>query len=89
MSETNHFMVDGINEAITEAIRAGKDVFLIEISEPMWPGFKGSVPRNERRRREGTRFVNAYRGIPISIHSEWQWGWRLFIIDEDPEEIEA
>lgn len=87
--ETNHFMVDGISEAITEAIRAGKDVFSIQISEAMWPGFRGSVPRKERRQREGSRFVNAYRGVPISIHPEWEWGWRLFIIGEEPEEIEA
>lgn len=86
---TNPFMVDGIDEAITEATRAGKDVVSIQISEAMWPGFKGSVPRNERRQREGSRFVNAYRGIPISLHPEWEWGWRLFIIGEESEEIEA
>lgn len=89
MSETNPFLVDSVDEAITEAIRDGKDVMSIQISEAMWPGFKGSVPRNERRQREGSRFVNAYRGIPISLHPEWEWGWRLSIIDEELEEIAA
>lgn len=25
----------------------------------------------------GTRFFNAYRGVPIHIHDEWAWGWML------------
>lgn len=86
---TNPFMVDGINEAITEAIRGGREVLAIQISDGMWPGFKGSVPRKERRQRDGSRFVNAYRGIPISIHPEWEWGWRLFIVGEGPSEVES
>lgn len=85
--ETNPFLVDAIDEAITEAIRFGKEMLALQIAEPMWAGFKNSVPRKERRKREGSRFVNAYRRVPISIHPEWDWGWRLVIVGEDPMEI--
>lgn len=87
MNAINPFMVDGIDEAITEAIRADKQVLSLQISEAMWPGFKGSVPRNERRQRQGSRFITAYRGAPISIHPEWEWGWRLVIAGEEPLEV--
>lgn len=54
----------------------GEGCFLC-ISGELWPEFKQQVPRREYRKRQGTRFINAYRGVPISIHPEWSWGWQL------------
>lgn len=63
---------------IDEALDAGQgEGCILCLSEPAWADFKREVPRREYRKRQGTRFVNAYRGLPISIHDEWSWGWLL------------
>jgi len=88
-TEVNPFLVQAIDDAIDAAWDAHKDVLTLQIAESMWAGFKGSVPRKERRQRQGTRFVNAYRTVRISIHPEWEWGWRLVVAGDEMMEVSA
>lgn len=66
-----------IDRAIDDERRERGEPRYLMISESAWPAFKAAVPRNEYRKRTGTRFINAYRGIPISLHDEWAYGWSL------------
>ena len=74
----------GAREKIHAALDRGEgENCRLCLSEPVWLEFKREVPRGEYRQRRGTRFVNAYRGRPISIHDEWSWGWMLVPIGEE------
>lgn len=69
-------MIDKINVAVDGFVARGERGWLA-MSESAWKQFKSEVPRRQYRKRTGTRFINAYRGVPISIHDEWSWGWSL------------
>lgn len=73
----NGALVAAIDQLIEQDRAAGIDHHYLMISAGVWPRFKQAVGRDNYRERRGTRFINAYRGIPISIHDEWSWGWDL------------
>lgn len=77
MTEDNEVIGNAVNRAINEAVAAGSSIVSLQMSEQAWTAFKSAVPRNQRRQRQGTRFVTAYRAVPISIHPTWEGGWRL------------
>lgn len=72
----------GVGSAIRPKVDAAIDRgeatgCVLAFSTAAWSEFKRQVPRREYRKRQGTRFINAYRDVPISLHDEWAWGWQF------------
>lgn len=68
-------MLAKVNRTLDIAEKLGEPIAALMFSLPAFETFKKAVPRKAYRQRKGTRFVNAYRGLPIELHDEWSWGW--------------
>jgi hypothetical protein len=66
-----------IDRTIDMAEADAKPLAALMMSPPAFAELKRITPRKQYRKRQGTRFINAYRGIPIELHDEWSWGWML------------
>lgn len=66
-----------IDAAINIAEADGTPLAALMMSPPAFETLKRIIPRKQYRKRQGTRFINAYRGVRIDIHDEWSWGWML------------
>lgn len=75
---------DAIDNAIDREIADTGKPRMLMISTAAWPTFKAQVSFIERTRRKGLRLLREYRGIPISLHDEWSWGWSLMPAKHTP-----
>lgn len=66
-----------IDAYLDHAERWKIDLAALMLSPPAFTELKRVTPRKQYRKRQGTRFINSYRGVPINIHDEWSWGWML------------
>jgi hypothetical protein len=59
--------ISAINRAIGFAVENGAPPAAIDMAQDVFDKIKLAVPRREYRKRVGTRFINAYRDVPINI----------------------
>lgn len=70
-----------IDRYLDHAAERGIPLAALMMSPQAFMHLKDKVPRKQYRQRQGSRFINAYRGVPIHIHDEWSWGWMLRAVD--------